>query len=139
MLSAIIYPYLAKFTNKQIEYNILAWGRYCFWTLDFIRAASFEITLVRLSVPPSVRLSVKFSQDWIISSFWYCTWWAMISSDSWPWYLATWYLKKIGGPNWGQFSRFCKFEVAYNVSLQQFIICSRGKTRKINLGWFGQK
>ena len=90
------------------------------------------------SACPYLRLSVKFSQDWIISSFWSCTWWAMISSDSWPWYLATdktiFLKKKIGGPNWGQLSRFCKFEIAYNDSLQQFIICSRGKTRKKNWG-----
>ena len=34
---------------------------------------------------PSVRPSVtKFFQDWIISFFWYCTWWlTMISSDWW--------------------------------------------------------
>ena len=36
-------------------------------TLDVSRAASYEITLVRLSVPLSVRPSVtKFSQDWTL-------------------------------------------------------------------------
>ena len=35
---------------------------------------------VHLPVHPSIRLPVclsltKFSQDWIISFFWYCTWW----------------------------------------------------------------
>ena len=50
------------------------------WTLDVSRAASYEITLVRLSVRPSFT---KCSKDWIISFFWYCTWWllTMISSD----------------------------------------------------------
>ena len=45
-----------------------------FWTLNVSRTASYEITLVRLSiyasVHPSVRPSVtKFSQDWIIGFF----------------------------------------------------------------------
>ena len=40
-------------------------------------------SVVWLSVCPSVRLFCKFSQDWIISSFWYYTWGelTMISSD----------------------------------------------------------
>ena len=48
-----------------------------FWTLDVSRTASYEITLVCLSICLSVCLPVtKFSQDWIISFFWlYCTWW----------------------------------------------------------------
>ena len=42
--------------------------------LDVSWTASYEITLVGLSVPPSVRPSVspsatRFSQDWIISFF----------------------------------------------------------------------
>ena len=61
---------------------------FSFWTLGISWTAFYEITLVRLyirsSVYPSVRPSVtKFSQDWIISFFWYAHY------DSWPWYLVT--------------------------------------------------
>ena len=53
-----------------------------YWTLDVSRTASYELTLVGLSVCLSigsfVRRSVhssvtKFSQDWIVSFLWYCT------------------------------------------------------------------
>ena len=40
-----------------------------YWTLDVSWAASLKITLVHLSVRPSV-LQSKFSQDWIVSFFW---------------------------------------------------------------------
>ena len=45
-----------------------------FWTLDVSRTASYEITLIHLSVSLSVHLSVcpsvtKFSQHWIIRFF----------------------------------------------------------------------
>ena len=47
-------------------------------TLHVSRTASFETTLVRLSVRPSVSSSVtKFSQDCIVNFFWYCTWWSL--------------------------------------------------------------
>ena len=39
-----------------------------YWTLDVSWAASLKITLVHLSVRPSV-LQSKFSQDWIVSFF----------------------------------------------------------------------
>ena len=60
---------------------------------------SYEITLVRLL---SVRLSVcltitKLSQEWIISFFWYCTWWwlTMLYSD-WRGHIVE---KTFGGQN----------------------------------------
>ena len=43
-----------------------------YWTPDVSRAASYEITFIGLSVSLSVT---KFSQDYIISFFWYFTWW----------------------------------------------------------------
>ena len=43
-----------------------------YWTLDVSWTASYEITLVRPSVCPTVY---KFSQEQIISFLWYCTWW----------------------------------------------------------------
>ena len=43
----------------------------CYWTLDVSQIAYNEITLISLSVRPSVT---KFSQDWIIRFYWYCTW-----------------------------------------------------------------
>ena len=39
---------------------------FSFWRLDVCRTGSYEITLVRLSIRPSVT---KFSPDWIISFF----------------------------------------------------------------------
>ena len=37
-----------------------------YWTLEVSRTVPYEITLVRLSVRPSVT---KFCQDWLIGSF----------------------------------------------------------------------
>ena len=63
-----------------------------FWTLDVSRTEFCEITLVRLSLHLSVRLSVrlfdcpsvtKFSQDWIISFS------EIVHDDNWPLYLVT--------------------------------------------------
>ena len=49
------------------------------WKIFVERSALVDIILwnhYRASVRPSVRLSVtKLSQDWVISFFWYCTWW----------------------------------------------------------------
>ena len=48
-----------------------------YWKFNVSWTASCEITLVRLSIHLSVHLSFchKFSQDGIISFFWYSTWW----------------------------------------------------------------
>ena len=57
------------------------------WTFFVGRSTLVDIVLCNHSRPfvrPSVRLSVtKLSQDWVISFFWYCTWWqlTMIASD----------------------------------------------------------
>ena len=61
-------------TEKTFQENChFQLNRTC-WTLDASQTASYEITLVRLSIFLSVRLSVlpsitKLSQDWIISFF----------------------------------------------------------------------
>ena len=54
------------------------------WLSGFMANWSSDSLLWNHCRPP-VRLSVtKFFQDWIISFFWYCTWWlTMISSDWW--------------------------------------------------------
>ena len=78
---------------------------FSFWTLGISWTAFYEITLVRLyirsSVYPSVRPSVtKFSQDWIISFFWHCTWrYRTMISIYWRSQILE---KKIGGANLGQ-------------------------------------
>ena len=63
---------------------LLPWWK-VYWMLDVSQTASNEITLICLSVCLAIGLSIhlsitKFSQDWIISFFWYL-------HDSWPWYL----------------------------------------------------
>ena len=56
------------------------WNHRRYWTLDVSRTASYEITLVRLSVRPSVT---KFCQNCIFSFF------DTVHENSWPWYLVT--------------------------------------------------
>ena len=60
--------------NRGLQ-NLTSWkSSIWFWTLDVNRIASYEIALACLSVCLSVRSSVnKFSEDWIISFFWYYT------------------------------------------------------------------
>ena len=64
---------------------------------------------VRPSVPPSVT---KFSQDCIISFFWYCTWRNLVF----------WHFLKFGS--------LVFLEIAYIDSLQQCLTCSRGKIQE---------
>ena len=122
------------------------------WTIDVSRTASYEITLVCLSVCPSVRMSVTtFSQDWIISFFLILYMMiAMISSD--------WRSQIFGKKNWrpetgpnepksgpklvflpfSQVYSLVFLEITYNDSLQQSI--TWGKAHKKN--WeskFGSK
>ena len=54
-----------KVVNCGILFNITL-----YWTLEASRTESYKITLIRLSIYPSVT---KFSQYWISSFFWYCT------------------------------------------------------------------
>ena len=70
--SAIYTPYSIQVHNNAQSFDCKA--DLLFWTLDVSRKVFYEITLVCLSVCPSVRLSVrpsvtKFPQDWIISFF----------------------------------------------------------------------
>ena len=105
-------------------------------TLDVSRTASYEITLARLSACPSVT---KFSQDWIISFFWYFTlrYQGII-------------IKWFGGPNLGPtgihrfqnevFAIFLSLdynfflEIPYIDSLRQCLTSSKGKTHEKILG-----
>ena len=74
------------------------------WTIDVSRTASYEITLVCLSVCPSVRMSVTtFSQDWIISFFLILYMMiAMISSD---WRSQIFEKKKLAARNWAKWAK----------------------------------
>ena len=68
----IYTPYSIQVHNNAQSFDCKA--DLLFWTLDVSRKVIYEITLVCLSVCPSVRLSVrpsvtKFPQDWIISFF----------------------------------------------------------------------
>ena len=130
------------FHNKEVLKPVLLylWKMFFsfllnFWALYVSRTASYETTHIRLSV-------TKFSQDWIISFFWYCTWsWLTMMSGDWRSQI----FGEIGGPN-GQklvpkldflpFSQiwFISFlEIAYNDSLQQCVTSSRGNTHKKNI------
>ena len=78
--------------SKIKKFIYLAFGEKTyklFWTLDVSRTVSYEITLICLSVRPSVT---KVSQDWIISFFWYCT--LYLVTDK-----ARSLKKKCGGPS----------------------------------------
>ena len=59
------------YTSLQLSKLNFFSSNFYFWTLDVSRTASYEITLVHLSVLyPSLRPSVtKFSQDWFISFY----------------------------------------------------------------------
>ena len=64
-------------TVMKMSLLVFKFGFY-YWTLGVSRTTPYEISRpsVRLFVRLSVRWSVtKFSQDRIISFFWYCTWW----------------------------------------------------------------
>ena len=141
-----------------VTFQYVIW--YC-WTLDVSRTASYEITLVHLSISlslfllssvcPPVRPSVHLSvSNFVkIGSLVFSN---ILHDDSWPWYLVTdkdW--KEFGGPNLvptGQnqaqneiFTHFLKFglcaflEIEYDDSFRQYLTSSRGKTHeKKNLG-----
>ena len=125
----------------MFEQNLLC------WTLDVSRTTPYKVTLVRLSICPSVSFlkigSLVFSD--------------IVHDDSWPWYLVIdgaldfwkkkkkWRLKfrqkwaKIG-PETSFFCHFLKLrsldflEIAYNYNLKQCITSCIGKTHKINFG-----
>ena len=79
-LSELTECIICEFHYVVVSVSFFLHSFLLFRTLDVSGTASYEITLVRLPVRPSVT---KFSQDWIISFFWYCTWWSltMIPSD----------------------------------------------------------
>ena len=116
-----------------------------FWMLDVSRTASYEITLIRLSIRPfSVCLSVCPSLSFLkIGSLVFSD---IVHDDSSPWYLVTdraRFLKKNwwpkfgpkSGPKVGVFLQFLKFgslvflEIAYSDNLQQCLTC-RGKIQE---------
>ena len=134
-LSELTECIICEFHYVMVSVSFFLHSFLLFWTLDVSGTASYEITLVRLPVRPSVT---KSSQDWIISFFWYCTWWSltMIPSD---WRSQIFLVKKkrrseFGsklGPKLG-FLPFSQvwlisfLEIAYNDSLQPCITHSRG-------------
>ena len=77
-----------------MENGIIGWlVAYCYCMLDVSWTASYEITLVRLPVYPSLSFLV----------FTY-----IVHDDSWPWYLVTdktRFLKKLFGSKFGQTSQ----------------------------------
>ena len=115
-----------------------------FWMLDVSRTASYEITLVRLSICPfSVCLSVCPSLSFLkIGSLVFSD---IVHDDSSPWYLVTdsqIFEKKLVAQIWAKirpksrvFLQFLKFgslvflEIAYSDNLQQCLTC-RGKIQE---------
>ena len=63
--------------------QLLLESHFSCWTLDVVRAASYEITLVRQSVCLSVRPSLNYFK---IGSLVFSD---IVHGDSWPWYLVT--------------------------------------------------
>ena len=75
---------LMDFANVLL---LMKYASYTCWRLDVSRAASYEITLVCLSVCPSVRPSVHPSLSFLkIGSLVFSD---IVRDDSWPWYLVT--------------------------------------------------
>ena len=117
-----------------------------YWTLDVSRAAYYEIIIVGLSVRLSICSSV--SKFWIISFFWYCTWWqlTMTSSDWWSHTFEEikWWPKfgpntpKLGSKsNFWHFLKFgsiASFKLHTMEGLQQCPIYNSDKTHKKLLG-----
>ena len=119
-----------------------------FWTLDISQTASYEITLIRLSVRLSVRISAPpflgSSLSFLrIKSLVFA---GIIHDDSWPWYLVTdeprFLKKKNNNLNQTQneiFRYFLKLgsyvflESAYNDSLEHCLTPNRRKNHKKNL------
>ena len=64
-----------------------------FWTLDVSRTASYEITLVCLSICPS--LSFLKMGTLVFTDI-------VVHDDCWPWYLVTDEARFLGGPNLDQ-------------------------------------
>ena len=127
------------------------------WTLGVSRTASYEITLVRLSVCVSVGPSFhpfvsNFFQYWIIAFF--CLFSDILHDDSWPWYLVTdetIFLKnKNGGtsvgptcvnqaqskvfPHFVEFGSYVFLETEYDDSLRQYLISIRSKIHEKTFG-----
>ena len=107
-----------------------------YWELDLSRTASYEITLICLSVHAS--LSFLMTGSLVFSG--------IVHVGSWPWYLVTnksdfWREKKLSltGQNQAQnevFHHFLEFgplvylEIACNYSLQKCLKSSKYKTHK---------
>ena len=94
-------PIISRYRKRKVcKYKSLIW----LWTLDVSRTASYEITLVRLSVRPSVRPSLSFLKIGLLLFS------DIVHDDSWPWYLATdgakFLRKKIWRPEFGSETRF---------------------------------
>ena len=142
-----------RFTHKRFRWCCFSlkahkllknWNHRRYWTLDVSRTASYEITLVRLSVRPSVT---KFCQNCIFSFF------DTVYENSWPWYLVTevkltkklavggrvegWRRRGTGWREWrgrGWSRHFLKFAslVFLNSSLGQCLTSSKAETSKTN-------
>ena len=81
------YQLRLKFITYNHFHNILRFFDVGCWTLvDSVlwnHTCLFVRPSVRLSICPSLCPSFsKFSQDFIISFFWYCTWWQLIMISS---------------------------------------------------------
>ena len=73
------------YTNKMQHTCVFLPGEDCFiffWTVNVSLTASYEITLLGLSVYPSVHPSLSFLKIGSLFS-------DIVHSDSWPWYLVT--------------------------------------------------
>ena len=74
--NSIFNSLIIWYTYIRVYSNIIILSKILYWTLDVSRTVFYEIILVRLPVRLSVCSSVtNFSQDWLISFFWYSIWW----------------------------------------------------------------
>ena len=147
---------LRHWVSRNIFFN--------YWTLDVGRTASYEITLVLLSVVClSVSLSVCLSGLPSVSFLKIASlvFSGIVHDYNWPWHLVTdeaRFLKKKkkknGGPNLDptvlshaqnevldhflEFGSLVFLEIAYNDSFQQCLISGRSKTHEISFSPFSR-
>ena len=92
--------YLKIIDGYRIEFNLITKRLYntslIYWMLDVIQTASYEITLVR----PSVRPSLGFLKIGPLGFS------GIVHDESWPWYLVTdkarFLIKKLAARIWGK-------------------------------------
>ena len=93
-LAKVVKCKISQITNYNLSRKMLPLNLFFFrfmWTIGRSTLVKQRPIKSLLSICPSVT---KFSQDWIISFLWYCTWWSLTIIIYWLTSSARW--AKIG-------------------------------------------